>query len=34
VPEAGGAKAILLSTRGGYWYWLEPDFVALGAAYD
>jgi hypothetical protein len=24
----------LLAARGGHWYWLEPDFVSLGDAYD
>jgi antitoxin YokJ len=24
----------LLDSGGGHWYWLEPDFVSLGDAYD
>lgn len=24
----------LLASRGSHWYWLEPDFVSLGDAYD
>jgi hypothetical protein len=24
----------LYENRGGYWYWLRPDFISLGDAYD